>query len=188
MAEENIKQENKVEKIKLEEIKQVETPVEQKKPVQNSKNSEKLKIAKKTEAIVNGKDLSASPKHAIALCNFIKGKEIDKAILELEEVVRQKRAIPMRGEIPHRRGMMSGRYPTKAAGFFIKLLKSLKSNAMVNEMELEKYKIHAISNLAPRPFRRFGQGKFKRCHVTIKLIPITIKTKLKTPNKKENKK
>ena len=175
MAEENIKQENKTENVKIEEQKTVEAKEEQRSQIQNSKNSEKSKSAKKTEAVVNGKDLPVSIKHAVALCNFIKGKEIDRAISELEEVARLKKAVPMRGEIPHRRGMMSGRYPTKAAGIFIKLLKSLKSNAMVNEMELEKYKLHAIPNLAPRPFRRFGQGRFKRCHVAIKLVPITIK-------------
>lgn len=153
--------------------------IEKEKTQEKKTEAKPVKIIKKTEAVVNGKDLSFSPKHAIALCNFIKGKEIDKAIFELEQVATLKKAIPMRGEIPHRRGMMSGRYPTKGAGVFVKLLKSLKSNAMVNEMELEKYKLHAISNLAPRPYRRFGQGRFKRCHVTIKLIPITIKVKEK---------
>ena len=131
---------------------------------------------KKKQAIVNGRDLPVSLKHAVAICNFIKGKEIDRAIAILEEVVRFKKPVPMRGEIPHRHGMNkasgSGRYPVKASGIFIVLLKSLKSNAIVNELELEKYKIHAISNLAPRPYRRFGQGRFKRAHVTIKLIPV----------------
>ena len=130
----------------------------------------------KKQAIVNGRDLPVSLKHAVAICNFIKGKEIDRAIAMLEEVVKMKKPVPMRGEIPHRHGMNkasgSGRYPVKAAGIFIILLKSLKSNAIVNELELEKYKVHAIPNLAPRPYKRFGQGRFKRAHVTIKLIPI----------------
>lgn len=172
---------------KMVEEKKQETKVEEKKVVENKTNSapketEKSKpvkiekVNKKTEAVVNGKDLSVSLKHAVAICNFIKGKEIDKAIFELEEVTKLKRAVPMRGEIPHRKGnMMSGRYPTKAAGIYVKLLKSLKSNAIANEMELEKYQLHAIPNLAPRPFRRFGQGRFKRSHVAIKLVPITIK-------------
>jgi len=170
MAEEN-KQENKVEKNKIEEKKTAEALVKSEVKVE--------KKAKKTEAVVNGRDLSVSLKHAVSLCNFIKGKEIDKAVSELEEVARLKRAIPMRGEIPHKSGMMSGRYPTKGAGIFIKLLKSLKSNAIANEIELEKYKLHAIPNLASRPFRRFGQGRFKRSHVTIRLVPITIKPKEK---------
>ncbi|MEK6860010.1 MAG: uL22 family ribosomal protein [Nanoarchaeota archaeon] len=129
----------------------------------------------KKQAIVNGRDLPVGLKHAVAVCNFIKGKDIDRAISMLEEVAKMKRPIPMRGEIPHKKGMRfasgSGRYPVKASLVFIKLLKSLKSNAIVNEIEIEKYRIHCIPNLASRPYKRFGAGRFKRCHVTIKLIP-----------------
>ena len=82
-------------------------------------------------------------------------------------------AVPMRGEIPHRKGkIMSGRYPVKAAKEFIKLLKSLKTNALMNELELEKYKIFCKANIASRPYRRFGKGRFKRTHVEIKLIAL----------------
>lgn len=126
-------------------------------------------------AIVNGRNLSVGLKHAIALSKFIRGKDIDVAIKQLEEVAQMRIAVPMAGEIPHRRNMDktsgSGRYPVKGAKEFIKLLKSLKSNAIVKEIELEKYKVHAIPNNAPRPYKRFGQGRMKRCHVTIQLIP-----------------
>ncbi|VVB78795.1 50S ribosomal protein L22 [uncultured archaeon] len=150
---------------------------EQKKPEKAKVVETKVKTEKKNEAIVNGRDLPISIKHAVAICNHIKGKDIDHAIAILEEVVKMKKAVPMRGEIPHRRGMMSGRYPVKAAGFFIRLLKSLKSNAIVNELEIEKYEIHCIPNVAPRPYKRFGQGRFKRSHVTIKLVPRVKKNK-----------
>jgi len=136
-------------------------------------------------AVVNGRNLPVGLKHAIALSKFIRAKDIDRAITELGDVVTMKRAIPMSGEIPHRRGMNkasgSGRYPVKGAGEFIRLLKSLKSNAIVKEIELEKYKLHAIPNNAPRPYKRFGQGRMKRCHVTISLVP---RTTLKNKEKK----
>jgi len=78
----------------------------------------------------------------------------------------------MKGEIPHRKGkIMSGRYPVKAAGEFIKLLNSLRANAIVNDLELENFKIACLSNIASRPFRRFGRGKAKRSHVQVKLVP-----------------
>jgi len=132
----------------------------------------------KTEAVVNGMNLSMGLKHAMSICNFIRGKDIDSSIKMLEEVEKYKRAIPMRGEIPHRHGMMSGRYPIKATGIMIKLLKSLKSNAIQNELEIEKFKIFAMANVAPRPYKKFGAGRFKRTHVTIKLIPrVNIKEK-----------
>ena len=72
----------------------------------NKKTEEK---ARKTEAVVNARGMNISKLHAIALCNFIRGKEIDRAIALMEDASKMKIAVPMRGEIPHRRGMMSGR-------------------------------------------------------------------------------
>ncbi len=147
-----------------------ETKKEIKKPAE--KKLESPKGPKKTEAVVNGRSLRISTKHSIAVCNFIRDKNVDKAILNLEEVSKMKKPIPMRGEIPHKKGIMSGRYPINAVNAFLTLLKSVKSNAIVNELELEKVKIFCKANVASRPSRRFGQGKHKRSHVQIKLIPI----------------
>jgi len=133
---------------------------------------------RKTEAKVNGKNLPISTKHAIAICNLIRNKDIDKAISIMEQAEKMKIAVPMTGEIPHRKGkMMSGRYPVKASKHFVLLLKSLRSNALMNELELEKYKIFCKANIAPRPYRRFGKGRFKRTHVELKLIPLGKKKK-----------
>ena len=150
--------------------KEIEKEIKEKSSDIKIKNESK-KI-KKTEAIVSGNNLSISTKHAIAICNFIRGKNIDNAIAILEDVVNFKRAVPMRGEIPHRkgRGIMSGRYPINAADIFIKLLKSLKANALVNELEFEKCKLFCNPNMMSRPYKRFGKGKHKRTSVIIKLI------------------
>ncbi len=156
------------------EIKQ-EVKEEIKEDTDEDKKIEKkeIKRTKKTEAVVNGKSLFISTKHAVAICNLIRGKNIDKAISILEDAEKMKIAVPMRGEIPHRKGkIMSGRYPVKAAKEFINLLKSLKANALMNELELEKYKIFCKANIASRPYRRFGKGRFKRTHVEIKLIAL----------------
>jgi ribosomal protein L22 len=117
--------------------------------------------------------LPISGKYAMAICNMIRGKNIEQAMILLEKAEKMKIAVPMRGEIAHKKGMMSGKYPVKASGHFIILLKSLKSNALVNELELEKYKIFCRTDLAPRPYKRFGNGQFKRAHVEVRLIPIT---------------
>jgi len=67
--------------------------------------------------------LPLSTKHCIAICRFIRGKKIDVAMSLLEDVLKMKKAVPMRGEIPHRKGkrMERGRYPIKAAKYFVKL-------------------------------------------------------------------
>ena len=97
---------------------------------------------------------------------FIKGKGIEKAINDLEEVISLKKPVPMKGEIPHRKGMMSGRYPKKTAEHFIKLLKELSANANVNGLE-NTIISEAIANIASRPYSRFGRVRKKRTHVKI---------------------
>jgi len=145
----------------------------------------KKEIVKKDEAIANGISVPISTKYAIAICNFIKRKSIDKALADLDDVVHFKRAIPMVGEIPHRKGkgMMSGRYPIRAIGYFVTILKTLKANATVNGVE-EPIIVEAVPNKASRPFGR-GGIKRKRTHVKIRVVE---KNKLKDKNKKGVKK
>jgi len=167
---------------KKEEIVETKLKVEQKKPEPadevKKETKEKSKIEskkketpkpKKTEAVVNSFNIPVSTKDSIAICRFIKRKKIKDAISDLEQVLKQKKAIPMKGEIPHRKGkgMMSGRYATKAVKNFIKLLKDLLAN--VNSNGLENPVIaEAIANIGSRPFGRFGRVRKKRTNIKIK--------------------
>ncbi len=148
---------------------------------QTKVKKQEQKRVKKDEAIVNGISLPISTKDSVAICKFIKKKSIDKAIADLEEVLKFKKAIPMTGEIPHRKGkgMMSGRYPVKPVGFFIRMLKDLKANSNVNGLD-EPIIAEAIPNRASRPYGRFGSVKRKRTHVKIKAVE---KNKIKKKNK-----
>ena len=186
-------EEQKTNKNEMKEEKVVETPKQksenkesEKKPEEKSKPADEVKKnveksedkkeikkpakikskVKKTEAIVNLSSLPISTKHSIAVCRFIKGKEIEKAINDLERVVLLKKPVPMKGEIPHRKGMMSGRYPKKTAEHFIKLLKELSANVNVNGLE-NPIISEAIANIASRPYSRFGRVRKKRTHVKI---------------------
>jgi len=154
------------------ENKKVENKVEEKKmPIR------KNPVQKKDEAVVNGVSVPISTKVSMAICKFIKRKSIDKAISDLEEVAKLKKVIPMVGEIPHKKGkgIMSGRYPIRAVGFFIRMLKDLKANANVNGVE-DPIIVEAVPNKAARPFGRMGAIKRKRTHIKIK---VTEKGKLK---------
>ncbi len=166
---------------KKEESKQQKTEVKKEtKTAEISKEEKKTENKKpkiaKIEAKVYGKNIPISTKHAIAVCNFIRNMNIDDAIKKLELAEKKKIPVPMRGEIPHKKGIMSGRYPVNALTNILKLVKSLKSNAIANELELEKYKIFCKANVASRPYRRFGKGRFKRTHIEIKLIPFLKKS------------
>lgn len=135
---------------------------------EKEKKEKKPEIVKKEKAVVRGKDLSMSTKDSVSICNFIRKRKIEDAIKILEEVVEKKRAVPMKGEYPHRKGkgMERGSYPIKACKEFIMLLRSLNANASVNNMG-ESYISLCKASIASRPYRRFGQQRFKRANVDL---------------------
>ncbi|MFH1802602.1 MAG: hypothetical protein ABH864_04070 [archaeon] len=121
------------------------------------------------------------------ICSFIKNKKIDDAIADLQKVVKLKKAVPFKGEIPHRKGNIErGRYPVNAATYFISLLKGLKGNVITNQMEIEETRIFlASASWANRPMRRGGMLA-KRTNVILKAKEFPEKVKKKET--KENKK
>lgn len=150
---------------KIEEKK--EDKKEEKKP---EAKAEKPKLVKKDEAIAKANNLHVSKKQCMYICDFIKGKSIDDSIAYLEEVIKLKKIIPFKGEIPHRRGkgVMSGRYPVNASKIFIPILKNLKGNILVNQMDLDNSRIYfASASWASRPSKR-GGGRFKRANIILK--------------------
>ncbi len=135
-------------------------------PKKEEKKVTKPKV-KRTEAVVNSYSVPISTKHSVAVSKFIKYKKIETAMEDLQQVVIKKKAVPMKGEIPHRKGkIMSGRFPKKAAEHFIKILKTLKANATVNELENPVIS-EVIANMAQRPRGSGGRVKHKRTHVKI---------------------
>ena len=161
---------------------------DEKKTEKAAENKDAKKNTKKSgarEAVVNGKDLPLSKKHCMAICDFIRGKRIEEALLLMEKAAAMRIAVPMKGEIPHRKGrIMSGRYPIKAAGYFVRMLKQLNANAENKEMDIDKGVIECKADRAARPYKRFGSMRFKRTHVTLKLV-IRVKKKNKSKSKRK---
>ncbi len=92
------------------------------------------------------REKTISHKHAREIAVAIKGKTIDSARSYLMSVINLERAVPFRryhNEVGHKSdtGVMSGRYPTKAASEFLKLLDNLESNAEYRGMDLDRLKI-----------------------------------------------
>jgi ribosomal protein L22 len=78
-----------------------------------------------------------------------------------------RKAVPMKGEVPHKKGnIMSGKYPVKAAAIFIKLLKNLTANANVAGLN-DPIISESIANIASRPYGKFGAVRKKRTHVKL---------------------
>jgi len=146
---------------------------EQSKPEEKKSRKQEEK-PKKTTAIVNATDLRISTKYSTAICKMIRNHKIENAVKMLEQVLSFKRPVKTnKMEVGHKsgRGIMAGKYPINAVKEFIRLLKQLQANAIANELEIENYGIFCKADQASRPYRRRGM-RFKRTHVTLKLMPI----------------
>lgn len=153
---------------------------------EKNKNKEKENKKGKVKNVrALGKDLPISKKHAVAICNAIRGKKVKKAQEFLGKVMKKKKPVAMKGEIPHRAGLRgSGRYPIKAAEFFARLLNDLNANASVKNLDVENLIItKAIANQASRPYKSsriaYGRKRLKRTHVELEAEAEEVKIKEK---------
>lgn len=177
------KKEMKVQnKAEVKEDKIIQKPEEKAEEKKEPKKEKKVLVKKvvKEKVEVNAKNVPVSTKKAVAMCKAIQGRTIPNAVEYMEKVAAMKLAVPMKGEIPHRKGnIMSGRYPIRATKHFISLLKSLEGNAI--QHEVEEPMIHlAIANKGTTTMGRGGRTQKKRTN--IKLVAKSRETK------KENKK
>ena len=184
---------NKAEQKKTTQVATPKKEVVNKAPVKTEKKTEEKNTEAKKEVVTQvkvkrdyatayGRSMPVSTKVAVAICKMIKGKTPKKAIELLEAVTKLRMAVPMKGEIAHRKGnLMSGKYPQRAASEFLVLVKNLLANANQNEMEAPVI-TEAIANVAQRPFGKGGRWKRKRTHVSLK---VTEKKSTKKTNKKE---
>lgn len=169
MTTEEKKQQKKKEEKNNEDKKEEESKKEKKESDKDkAEKPEKERKKRKTTAVVNALDIPVSTKQSAAICRFIRGKKIQDAISDLQQVIAMKKSVPMKGEIPHRKGkgMASGRFPKKAAERFIKILRSASANAVNNEIE-NPVITKSVANIGSRPWGRFGQIRRKRTHIRI---------------------
>jgi large subunit ribosomal protein L22 len=145
----------------------------------------------KSAAKAMGKDLPISPKVAIEICNFLRHKELDAAIATLGRVMEKRQAIPYKrfsnaaGHKPGK-GMAAGRYPIKASGEFLKLLKNAKANAANAGLTGTLVITHLAAQRANEPFRAYPKERitFKRAHVEVIVTESAAKPKTERVGKK----
>lgn len=94
-------------------------------------------------ATAKGKDLHMSWKVSYEIGNAIRNKPVVKAIAFLERVTEMKEAVPYKRynfDVGHKPGKIAaGRYPLKAANYFLAVIKNAVSNAVnkgLNEEDL----------------------------------------------------
>jgi large subunit ribosomal protein L22 len=119
------------------------------------------------EAKVFGRNMPVSTKHTIEICNFIRGKNLDKARDMLKKVAEKKVAVPFKrfnDNVGHRKGKVGpGRYPVKATTHVIKLLDSLESNAQNKGLDIGSLFLKTVipnrANAGMKYGRRRRSGK-----------------------------
>lgn len=130
-----------------------------------------------------GRSLKISPKHAVEICNMIRGMKVEKAEAYLEDVIEMKTAVPFKRHnkrVGHRRGIEgwpTGRYPVKAAKQILDILKSAEANAEYKGLDTENLKIlhisshrgYVIRGWTPRAFGRASPFNTPTTHVQIVL-------------------
>ena len=118
-----------------------------------------LKMDGDKVARAKANELPCSPKHAIEIAKFIRGKNTKQAIAYLEDVVDLKKAIPYKKfnrNVAHKRGLDkwdAGRYPVKASTSYLKLLRSVEKNAEYIGLDTEKLEIFLVSASRGRRMR-----------------------------------
>ncbi|MFZ2411958.1 MAG: 50S ribosomal protein L22, partial [Candidatus Methanoperedens sp.] len=108
-----------------------------------------------------GKELHISKKHAHEIASAITGMKVNTARGFLEDVTDLKQAVPYKRftrNVPHRKGMCTGRYPQKAAKEFLRVLKNAESNATYKGLDSENLKITHVATKTGHTY----MGQFKR--------------------------
>ena len=121
------------------------------------------------------REKTISHKHAREIAVKIKGMSIETARDYLLDVIKLKRAVPFRryhNEVGHKSdtGVMSGRYPQKAANEFVKLLDNLESNAEYRGMDLDRLKIINATVHKGRKIDRFTPRAMGRASPKINIL------------------
>lgn len=106
--------------------------------------------------------VQVSLKHVHEIMESVKGKNVDKSIRYLEGVVKEQNIIPFNkyGGKGHKSGVPRG-YPKKATRFVISILKELKSNAKVVDLDEASMVIKGYS-LGRGAYPRFPSGAVYR--------------------------
>jgi len=168
------KKDVKIEEVKTEKI------------AKTTKKTTKKEIVKKDKAVARGNSLRISPKYSKYTCRLIKKRTPERAIELLEQVVNGKLAVKMPSlELPHQKGkgVAGGRFPKNVASEFIKVVKQLSANCLVNNIN-DPVIVIAMSNAAAAPTKRGGR-KAKRTNLYLEAVEkIKLVKKKSSKNKK----
>lgn len=131
-------------------------------------------LTKEHKAHAFARNVPISWKHGVEISNALRFRSVEYAKKFLEEVIALKRPVRFTRfwrDVGHKAGMSSGRYPQKAAGEFLRLIKSVEANAQVKGLNIASLKItKLITNTAPKaPSAGRKRHTAKRSHLEIEV-------------------
>lgn len=133
-----------------------------------------------------------STKHAIEICNFIRGKNLLQSKGFLEKVLQKKKAVPFRRfnrDMGHRPGSVGpGRYPQKASSIILKLLESLEVNAQNKGLDTATLYLKTVVPNKGSNVWHYGRQKRRRMKLTHIFMLAEEKAEKKEEKKEEKKK
>lgn len=112
-----------------------------------------------------GKEFQISPKKSVEVCNMIKGKEVDRALEVLEEVLDGDKPVPYQKhnkKVGHRKGIGSGGYPEKVCKKIHSLIEECRANAESKGLDTENLVIKVLSAQRGSPIEGFRPRAFGR--------------------------
>ena len=121
-----------------------------------------------------GRNLDISPKQAIEICKYARGRPLNQAKGLLQQAIDKKKAVPFtrfNNGLGHKPGISAGRYNPKACSQILKVLKSAEANAKNKGFNSADLKIvHLSMQIGPRN-SHYGRhrGIFKNSHIEVVL-------------------
>lgn len=156
--------------------------------------------SKEMHAFARAEDINASYKDLTQVCARVRGKPIAWAVTFLEKA--KEGSIPVlykkfNTKLGHRKELQGqkGRYPKKAAGEVLKVLKSAQANAKVKGISDELVVVHISANKKatfPRgvPKGRRGRADYETARVEVVVkgpLSLDKKVEVRAPEKKQQK-
>ncbi|MBI2129414.1 50S ribosomal protein L22 [Candidatus Woesearchaeota archaeon] len=138
------------------------------------KYASKIENGKNAKAV--GRDLPASIKHSLEVCNMIRNKNVEKAKKTLMDVIGKKEAVPYRKfqqDLAHRKNIGPGRFPVKTCENILETLKAAEANAVFKGLGKDLF----IKSIVPqRAAKQWHYGRKRRRHMKRAHIEIVLES------------
>ncbi len=128
---------------------------------------------KENMAKASVRSINISPKHAVEIFNYIRGRPLSQAKMLLQQSIDMIRPIPLKvytNGPGHKPGMSSGRYHVKACTEILAALNTVEANAKNKGLSVSDLRLtHAVAQRAGKQWH-YGRQKrsiFKNTHLEL---------------------